>query len=147
MSRRINTRRSLEVAGVQDSTGSAPAPEDYLGRLVKYIPAEIVGLYLAISGMIPQPQTDHPILWGVFLVCWVLVPTYLWIATSRGGQRPLYPQIALASIAFPVWVCATGGAFVKQFHWYEGRPYLVSIVLCLVTVIFALYQPPPEKAA
>lgn len=150
MSRRIDT-------GESDSSGGAKAPagqgrplllgkkggEDYLGRLAKYIPAEIVGLYLATSGMVPPATTGEPrwrALWVVFLLNFALVPTYFFFVTTRGMRRPLWSQIILGSIAFPVWVFAIGGPF-KYFSWYEN--WIASITLAFMTVAFGFYRPRP----
>lgn len=54
MSRRIATGGSGGAgAAPMHGAPSAPPADDYLGRLLKYIPAEIVGLYLATAGMLP----------------------------------------------------------------------------------------------
>jgi hypothetical protein len=117
--------------------------DDYLGRMAKYIPAEIVGLYLATAGMVPARPNGHPYctaLWIVFAINFTLVPFYFWFATTRDSQKPLLAQIVFASVAFPVWVFAIGGPF-KCFHWYEG--WIASLVLAFVTVVMGFYRPPP----
>jgi len=117
--------------------------EDYLGRLSKYIPAEIVGLYLTTAGIIPKNQDGSPkclAMWIVFMINFALVPIYFYFATSRGAKKPLWPQIILASIAFPVWVFAIGGPF-RCLTWYEG--WIASLTLAFVTVVMGFYRPRP----
>jgi hypothetical protein len=117
--------------------------EDYLGRLAKYIPAEIVGLYLATSGTVPPGADGKPrysILWIVFAINFLLVPLYFWFATSRGENKPLWSQVILATIAFPVWVFAIGGPFTS-FPWYES--WIGSIILTFVTFAVGVYKPRP----
>jgi hypothetical protein len=117
--------------------------DDYLGRLVKYIPAEIVGFYLTAAGVIPLGQDKKPnllALWVVFGLGFVLVPVYFWFATTRGGKPPLTCQIVFATIAYPVWVFAIGGPFAF-LSWY--RSWIGSLFLLFVTVLFAMYKPPP----
>jgi hypothetical protein len=141
MSRRIES-------GIAAATAAGPAPaaprvDDYLGRLLKYIPAEIVGFYLVAAGLIsPQPGTPNITgLWVVFALGFVLCVLYFWIATSRDeGKRPLWSQVILATIAYPVWVFAIGGPFVS-FSWY--RSSVASIVLVFATVLFGMYKPEP----
>jgi hypothetical protein len=131
--------RRVETGGAAaGSAGTIPEADDYFGRLVKYIPAEIVGLWLVARGMIPA--ADAPVLWATFGGAWLLVPVYLWFATSRRG-RPLPSQIVLAAVAFPVWVFAIGGPFPELFAWHRDRPYAASIVLLFITVVFPLYRP------
>jgi hypothetical protein len=128
--------------------GQAAAPvqtgnvDDFLGRLVKYIPAELVGLYVAARGVIPK-TAEPSVFWTVAGITWVFVPVYFWFVTTRSGAKPLIAQILLATIAFPIWVFAIGGAPVESWPWYVGHEYIASIVLMFATVAFGLVQPPP----
>lgn len=137
MSRRIDTGTAPGTGG-----GSPQAPDDYLGRLAKYIPAEIVGLYVAmIAAASPKHPSYQTILWVIFALNALLVPVYMWIVTSRDpAKKPLWMQIVLATIAFPVWAFAMGGPFA-QFSWYQG--WIATILLMFVTVVFGIAQPKP----
>lgn len=133
MSRRIET-------GTEDKDkvlGVNPEPEGPLGRLVKYIPAEIVALYLAVSG--PIPKADLTTLWWVFGICAIITPFYLMLATKNPTKGILWLQVALGTVAFPIWVFAIGGPFLS-LPWYKG--YIASIVLSFVTFAFAWIKPP-----
>lgn len=145
MSRRIETGTadSLPPDALRLGRGKRPQADDYLGRLAKYIPAEIVGLYLATAGVVPAGQNGQPrcvALWIIFAVNLLLVPIYFWFATSRENHKPLGPQVILATIAFPVWVFAVGGPF-KCFSWYES--WIASATLAFVTVGMGFYRPKP----
>jgi len=139
MSRRVNTDPVRRGAIAPAQGGNA---DDFLGRLVKYIPAELVGLYVAARGVIPQ-DADANVFWIVAASAWIFVPLYFWFATTRDGKPALKTQLALASIAFPVWVFAIGGLPVTSWSWYDSHQYVASIVLMFVTVAFGLIQPPP----
>lgn len=139
MSRRVNTSRIMR-GGIATAEGSNA--DDFLGRLVKYIPAELVGLYVAARGVVPK-DADATVFWIVAACAWIFVPLYFWFATTRDGKPPLKTQVALASIAFPVWVFAIGGLPVTSWSWYDAHQYVASIVLMFVTVAFGLIQPPP----
>jgi hypothetical protein len=148
VSRRIDTGeieldQSLPSNALRLGPKKVKGSDDYLGRLAKYVPAEIVGLYLATAGMIPENLTSKAkclALWAVFIGSAILVPIYFIFATSRGGKKPLWPQVLLPSIAFPVWVFAIGGPF-SCLDWYHA--WIASIVLAFVTVAAGLYQPSP----
>jgi hypothetical protein len=146
MSRRINTGppvvRTLVSTNQQSPSPQTPSGDDFLGRLVKYIPAELVGLYLAVRGVIPR-DAEPAVLWGVAMLSWIFVPVYFWFATTRDHERPLKEQILLATIAFPIWVFAIGGTPVTSWPWYAAHQYVASIVLMFATVAFGLKQPPP----
>jgi hypothetical protein len=136
MGRRIETGPKTPMLD-----GTAEPQEDYLGRLVKYVPTEIIGLYLAASGPVPKSDGGQPvILWLIFAACIILTPVYLWFATNDKEKGPLVLQIVLATIAFPVWVFAVGGPFMS-LPWYQG--YIASILLVFVTFIFGLIKPKP----
>lgn len=135
MSRRIETGTRTPVLGVNDKRA------DYLGRLVGYIPAEIVAIYLAAAGFTEAAGSTRQMwLWIIFIACAVLTPIYFLIATrdKKRKKGPLYIQVALATVAFPVWVFAIGGPFLA-FAWYRG--FIASIVLIFVTSIFGKIAP------
>jgi hypothetical protein len=143
MSRRIDTGTSPVSENDLPLHLGKPKREDYLGRLAKYIPAEIVALYIATSDMVPKlpdGKQQYGALWIVFSLCFFLVPVYLAFATSRKNKPILWSQVALSSIAFPVWAFALGGPF-NYFAWYQG--WIASITLAFVTVIFGFYEPRP----
>src|SRR5438105_11644670 len=142
MSRRIDTG-FLERAGLVLGSRKQVGGDDYLGRVAKYIPIEIVGLYVATSGLIPTNANCTPhcyAMWIVFGINSALVPLYFLFATTRDNKKPLWIQILLASIAFPVWVFALGGPF-KCLAWYEN--WIASITLAVVTVAIGFYRPTP----
>jgi hypothetical protein len=144
MSRRINTGTldsSLSVDALRLGRKKGAGGDDYLGRLAGYIPAEVVGLYVATSGMVPlkAPNTpNYTALWVIFTVTFAFVPLYFLFATTRGKKKPLWPQVVLATLAYPVWVFAIGGPFT-YFHWYQG--WIASVTLAFVTVAMGFYKP------
>lgn len=103
--------------------------DDYMSRLLKNIPSEIVGVYIAASG-IPVAQNSTWILWVIFALC--LVATPFWLIFKQ--QVRSWPQIVLTSIAFVIWVMTLGGPFSSL--WPEVT-MLGSILLILFTGIFA----------
>lgn len=139
MSRRIETGSPTRTL----APGQAPA-DGYLGRLVGYIPSEIVALYLAVSGFVPeQPASTREVaLWVISGICFVLTPIYFRFATLDPKKGSLKIQILLASIAFPIWVFAIGGPFV-YLPWYEGSRWIASAVLAVATVLFGWIEPKP----
>src|SRR5580704_7473744 len=95
MSRRVATKAAVLGAGA--------SPEEYLGRVVKYIPAEIVALYVSAIGVVPDSSGSRSaVLWGIFGFCAIATPIYMAVATSdkTKQQKPLWLQVVLASIAF-----------------------------------------------
>lgn len=145
MSRRIQTGLSKPAiagaAGPAAPGAGSSQEDDYFARLAKYIPSEILALYLAMSAAVPQNHATA--LWIVFALNLLLVPIYMWIVTSRDpGKGPLVIQVVLATIAFPVWVFAMGPPF-SLFSWYLDWKWLATILLMFSTVVFGLIRPAP----
>jgi hypothetical protein len=121
---------------------SQATPDDFMGRLIKYIPAEIVALFIAVRGIIPS-NAPAALMWWIAALSWLLVPLYFWIATTRDGEPPMYRQIIFGSVAFPVWVFAIGGTPTAQWTWYQAHAYIGSVLLIFLTVIFGWLEPKP----
>jgi hypothetical protein len=107
-------------------------PDDYFSRVIKYIPAEIVALYVSAGGIVPKGHLhEFDILWAIFAACAVATPLYmLKVARDEVTKKPIWKQIIVATIAFPVWAFALGGPFA-HLSWYE--PFIGSLVLMFVT--------------
>jgi hypothetical protein len=144
LSRRIETGSRIPARADGKPALMLGDESSYLGRLIGYIPSEMVALYLFCTGVASSgARSAHTKLvasWLITAIVWVLTPIYMWIVTGRGPKGPLWPQIILASIAYPVWVYATGGPF-EMSNWYRG--WIASIVLAFVTVVFGMYRPAP----
>jgi len=144
MSRRIDTGTldsSLPADALRLGRKKAVGGDDYLGRLAGYIPAEIIGLYLATSGIVPLKAPNvpnYPALWVIFAITFLFVPLYFLFATTRNRKKPLWPQVVLATVAYPVWVFAIGGPFTC-FHWYQS--WIAAVTLAFVTVAMGFYKP------
>ena len=132
--------RRIETGFLKDMLAApAPSQEDFLGRLSKYIPAEIVGLYLAATAPVPKTEGGHStLLWIIFGACLIVTPIYMGFVTRDPQKGPLWLQVLLATIAFPVWVFAIGGPFTF-LSWYRG--YIATIVLIFVSFAFGWIKP------
>jgi hypothetical protein len=54
---------------------------------------------------------DHwTALWVITVLATACVPIYMYFATQERG-KPLWSQILVSSVAFPIWVFAIGGPF------------------------------------
>ena len=138
MARRINTEPN--PANPNDIR------EDFLGRIVKYVPTEIVGLYLAATRIVPTNITKsdtgfwryfderREVQWWIFGLTLVLTPVYLRWATREDGKGALLMQVIVSTIAFVVWAFALGEPF--------NRPdFMASLILIFVTFILGLLKP------
>src|SRR5262245_33995323 len=136
MPRRIITQE-LEVA-------AAARPVDgYFDRVIKYIPADIVAGWTALTGLLMDAAgvASATLLWGAFVVFIVLTAAWTWKQTSLPGQPTARTQIFVATLAFIVWVFALGGPFAL-LEWYRsvyGAALLIVYTLAVGLVV------PPEK--
>jgi hypothetical protein len=117
------------------STPPSQAPDGYSDRLIKYIPAEVVALYLTLDALIRSaPQVSIVIYWAVFVFCFLGTYAYLW--RIQKVRKPL--QLHISGGAFVVWVFAMGGPFA-QLGWYN--PLYAGILLPMFTFSVALVEP------
>jgi hypothetical protein len=127
MGRRINT------VSLQGSGG--PDADKFFDRVVKYIPGDVVGGWVAAMGIIgSQAQADPnlpTILWAAFVVGLLLTALWTFQQTKEPGKPVASTQIVIATVAFAIWVFALGGPFA-QLVWY--KPYYGSLVLIAFTL-------------
>lgn len=110
--------------------------DEYLSRVLKHIPSEIVMAYVSIEGVLrtaykAEPAFLEKALWILAGVLTVLTPLWLW----RVMKVHHFSQLFLSTLAFPMWLFAMGGPFVT-LEWY--RPALGGVVLPLYTLLVPL---------
>ncbi len=112
---------------------SSEKEDDYVTKVIKYIPAEIVAAFVTVDGVLRSVQAIPKFVgWMVFLVLLVLTPLYVWRVTSDPAKPPATGQIVVATISFFLWVFALGGPF-NHLSWY--LPAYGAIVLPIYTVL------------
>jgi hypothetical protein len=124
------------------SRGGQEGGKEYLERLMKVIPAEVVGLYVVGSGFIPQTATFGLVGWFAFcLVAAIIVRTF-GNADPAKGLPPQPVPIAISVIAFVIWAYSLGGPFSAFGLWV---PWVGSLlVLAWSFVIPYFYKGPVE---
>lgn len=137
----------LRIVSEEWQGGDAPSvsPDNYGDRLRKYIPAEAVGFWLAISGIIQSAGDDVPklgLLW-LFLVIG-LVFTFAWThrRTKEPGKPMARTQILISCVAFLVWVFASGGPLATSLSFYH--PIYGSLLLITYTTAVSFIIPPEQ---
>lgn len=95
-------------------------PDDFSGRLTKYIPAGIVSLYtIAISGLIaskPDPAIAPKIVAGLMAFFLVITFLYFWLKAPHGVVRNAH--MVASPVAFVAWAYPLGAALLG--HWFVG---------------------------
>jgi hypothetical protein len=149
MSREIISARDVMASESEsgaynfDFTPKSPAPEKmashsaadgYTTRLLKYVPAEVVALFVTLDALIrSSDNVAFPVYWGVFLFCLIGTYLYLWRVAKVRKQS----QLLISTVAFAVWVFALGGPFA-HFSWYE--PIYGGLLLPIFTFAVGVYE-------
>jgi hypothetical protein len=115
-----------------------PVEDKYNDRLLKYIPAEAITLYLTLSALL-STQTGLPwwLGWAAFFVGIAATYYYLRSILNVSAGR----QLTICCVAFVVWVFALGGPF-KDLAWY--RPIYGALLLPTYTFFIARVKTPPQ---
>lgn len=143
MSRSIITQHDIDTASGAKAAASAAGPDGYSTRVLKYIPAEVVAVYIAVQGAIDAAEPTGPnetLLWIAFGILFVLTPVYLW----RVGKVTKTVQLAVATIAFAVWVFSLGGPFAF-LPWYQA--IYGAVLLPLFTFAVGIIIPNSPQGA
>lgn len=106
------TRKDRRLQKVSFSQGNSDeAFREYLSRLIKLIPSEVISLYLAGSGVIPQNQATGLIVWSGFCVFCVFVVRVYGSSPSTRRLDPQWKVVAISIISFLIWLYTLGGPF------------------------------------
>ena len=119
---------------------AVPSEDDYLTKVVKYIPPEVLAAYLFMAGVIDSNVTnkhDHAIWLGSLLVG-VLVLTIPYDLQVLKIVR--WSQIGMSVLGMAVYVFAVGGWFATT-TWYHQ--WYASIVVPLLGLVVAILKLPP----
>jgi len=105
--------------------------KDYLGRLIKLIPAEVISLYLVGKGVIStRDVAETPliywILWTGFCLVTVFIVRVFGTADRKEGQLAQIPAVLIACISYLVWIYSMGDVF-NLLKIYE--PKLASLMV------------------
>jgi len=121
-------------------TRTVNTTDNYMSRVLKHIPTEIVMAYITIDGVLrtsyrpnvwAERQTLQTLLWVVMAVLTVLTP--FWLYRVMRVKRP--KQLFISTLSVPVWLFALGGPFALQ-DWYQ--PAFGALILPFYTLIIPI---------
>ncbi|WP_413176291.1 hypothetical protein [Anabaena azotica] len=123
-----------------EAKGEGSKLDGYFDKLLKYIPTEIVGGWIAITGLIKSASNipTNAILWILFIIFTGLTIAYILQQTSESKKPPAIKQTTISAIAFIVWVFALGEPF-NTLSFY--KPIYGSILLVLYNLTIPLINP------
>jgi hypothetical protein len=100
------TRKALRPVARESGTNF----KDYLGRLTKLIPAEIISLYLVGKGMIEEDK-DLLLFWTVFCLAGVIMVRLYGTADPQKNMPPQLTAVFIACVSYLVWIYSMGDIF------------------------------------
>lgn len=124
--------------------GGVPVPtaDDYLTKLLKFVPIEVVGAYLFITGAITshvKNKGDLAAWLGYSLIgLGVATPLYMWRVLGVVRRS----QLLVGVLGFGVYVFAIGGWFGTT-PWYQ--PWYSAIALPAYGLLVAMVPVPALK--
>ncbi len=138
MSRRVRAMTPGAQAAVA-APAPVPAVDTYFDKVVKYIPADIVGAWVAVTGLVSSAggSDRQSVLWVAFGIGLILTAWWTLKQTALPGRPPAITQAIISTSAFAVWVFALGG----PFQHVPGQQLYGSLLLILYTLVVALIDP------
>ncbi len=135
MSRIIVSRADLQADSYADTKQLPSTPDGYATRLLKYIPSEVIALYLTLTSLLKSSgDTGLPLEWIVFAFGVLVTPLYLW--RIQRVHKPL--QLVISTGAFAAWAFALGGPFAS-LGWYT--PTYGGMFLSIYTFLIPVIEP------
>lgn len=140
-------RHELEANRLILALGEESVPtksvDDYVQKVLKLIPVEVIGIYLVGRGVAPDAQAQA----GWALMCFVLVFVVRAFLTrgdapeARGALATSWAElgsvqwgaVSVAAVSFIVWVKASG----EPFAYLEDFPHWASVLALLVWSLLA----------
>lgn len=133
--------KELRVGYLQKSQQSANAEaavkkDDYVSKLVKYIPTEVIAFYLTLTGIVGADQSEQKIYYtyALFLLGIIATIVYLRIGWKISNNF----QVTISCIAFIAWAISLDQMlhFPKTFQ---------ALLLPTVTFMLPFFDPPAGK--
>jgi hypothetical protein len=123
-----------------------PNEDDYLTKLLKYVPIEVLGAYLFMAGVIDSNVTNRHdrAIWLGTLLIGILVLTIPYDRVVLKVIRST--QIAMSVVGLAVYVFALGGWFSTTTWYHQWYASIVVPAFGFVIAVLKLPPLPEEKA-
>ena len=123
---------NVTKAAIPSPSSASKEGDEYVQRLIKLIPSEVLALYLTFH----EIATSWLGIWA--LICLALVILVRTVGTHKAGKPIQFISVAVAAISFVIWVYATGGYFL-QFKPPENLPGITSVSVGVWTFIIPYF--------
>jgi hypothetical protein len=128
------------------------AGDDYLTRMAKYVPAEVLGFSMVVNSILAQAMVAGGdgatmagfsvtgIAVGALLVGIILTPLFCWYVREDGDAWLV--NAVVSTVAFPFWSYLVGAVAFAKFH--DGN--LAVILILTFTAVSGLVAPVVHNA-
>ncbi|MFY0675648.1 MAG: hypothetical protein JXR18_00025 [Neptuniibacter sp.] len=141
MTRRVFTNSKTAEAGIYSENSKDTKYDGALERVIKYVPAEIIGLWI-LAGTLIEENSDG-LYFCVFIVLLLCCPWYIHRETSKESEVVAYPQIIIGFIAFPIWALAIGDpclSWVVDYIYAGFNESSIAAILIIFSAITGLVK-------
>src|ERR1700721_314301 len=124
-----------DIAGMQ--LAAAVPGDNYVERMIKYIPGEVIGFSMLINAILDQAQKaggPGAAMAGLPIGC-ILTPLFCWYVREDGDAWMV--NAVVSTIAFPFWAYLMGAVAFAGIH--DGN--FAAILVLTFTVISGLISP------
>ena len=121
--------------------------KDRLERVAKYVPSEILALFLFLNGIAAAAATEpRRLVWFsvAFVVCLVLTPVYFRFIIGTPADPRGY-QAVVSTLAFLVWAYGLGAGFFVAVGSYD--PIAAAFAVGIFSTVSAWLRPTREPEA
>ncbi|NNV57758.1 hypothetical protein [Limnovirga soli] len=133
---RLFYEKQLDLTQPKAFAGEGQNFNDYLNKVARLIPSEIIGGYLTMIGFVGSVKNIHAqniTAWVVFALGLILTPFYL--NNVAEADKPKRNHLILSTIAFLVWAYVTTG---KQLLATISPNIFDQAIASIVLVAFSL---------
>jgi hypothetical protein len=106
--------------------------KNWVDRLIKLIPSEVLAVYLAGKGTaetVPELNRWWPV------VCLVLVVIVRIWGTNLPGKGPQFVAVLISSVSFVIWILAID----KDFAGWSPQPQFVTLGVLVWTLLVPIF--------
>jgi len=131
---------------------TAAQSDNYLERIAKYIPAEVLAFFIFINAILDQAvrsggpsamMAGFPVMMiatAALIIAMLLMPVFVWYVHEEGDAW--ITNACVSFLAFPFWAYAIGAVAFAGYR--DGN--LAAILLATFTVVRGVISPPMPRA-
>lgn len=134
------------TAGTDPPPAAQPTADDYMSKLLKYVPPQIVGAYLLVQGaLISVTAAGGDGRWRALMILLVAGALFTYVFTGQVLHVVRRRQRAVTTVAYLVWAFALGGVFATYGWWSPGWGTVALVTFGLLVQLVAI-PPLPDGA-